>query len=100
MFYPKVELEIKTAHKSWYWLAYEDQKKTTPAFIEVPNANVCVFFAAADSIDATYVDDITDNRGYSLLKHEGFWLDQYNSENFQEWAVKQLKASDQSKWAA
>jgi hypothetical protein len=89
-----------TKHKSWYWIAYEDQKKTTPAFIEVPNANVCVFFAASDSINETYVDEITDNRGYSLLKHEGFWLDQYNSEDFQEWAVKQLKASDQSKWAA
>lgn len=82
-----------TKRKSTYWVDYElaakNPKRSCPAFIEVPNANVCVWFASGD-IEDTYVDDITDNRGYSLIKHEGFWKDQQESDSFNEWAVEQL----------
>jgi hypothetical protein len=83
--------------KSWYWIAYELALKSgsndnLPAFIELPGCNVCVWFAPANLINDTYVDDITDNKGYSLIHIEGFWKDTFNSQTFQDRALEQFKA--------
>ena len=59
--------------------------------IELPSCSVYAWFKAADSIRDTYVDDITDNKGYSLIHIDGFWKDTFNSETFQDMALNQLK---------
>ncbi|TDF41935.1 hypothetical protein EYS14_03565 [Alteromonadaceae bacterium M269] len=79
--------------KSIWWLQLHDPSKQNPVFlhVDVPEGTGITLFFSRDGVDEKpFLIDIAGQTGNSLVDKPGFWQTLFESESFNDWAVKKL----------